>query len=283
MTAKKVRLHEISSLVQSTPTARRHSFRIAIVETSGIAAADLTAEAQVLSDATVAALAAWPALAARMVDTLANDTSRDPAVRPTVVDALAAELARRMLKVASALATLTAADAAAQGVDNPSAKPDRARIERVAATFAARIAAGYAAAAVDARLHVPVTEASRLRTAASAVASAVRTALTALGTALSGLVPTYVGAAMAAGAHEGRRSVFEAHPPRYLVADERPDPNRCGPCAEVDGRRYRTLAAALEDYPTVGYRLCKGGVRCRGRLRAVWREPNSEAAATSRR
>lgn len=230
--------------------------------------------------ATTDALTAWPDIAAPLVDALATGATPIPAVPADAVDALTAVLADRMLQVAEASAQLTARDAAAQGVDNPSGIPDRARVEHVAATFAGLIADGYASAATQAALGVPLTEAGRLKAAASAVAAAVRAALTTLGTATSGLVPTYVGAAMTAAEHEGQRAVAEAHPPLYLVADEHDDLHACAPCREVAGRRYDTVDAALEDYPTVGYRLCLGGVRCRGKLRTVWREPAADAALT---
>ncbi|WP_344613341.1 hypothetical protein [Dactylosporangium salmoneum] len=232
-------------------------------------AAELTDLDRLLADATASALAAWPTLAGPLVDALADGASVAPAA---VVDGLAADLTGRMLQVATSSAALVANDAAAQGIDEPSGEPDRDRIEHLAATFAGLIASGYAATAVQASLGVPLAEGPRLKAAAAGVKAAVRTALTALGSAVRGLVPTHVGAAMAAAEHEGARSVYEAHPPRYLVAAEPHDVDRCEPCTEVNGQRYETLADALEDYPTVGYRLCKGGIRCRGRLRGVWSE-----------
>jgi hypothetical protein len=227
--------------------------------------------------ATAAALAAWPVLAEPLVDALV-------AGRPTAaaVGALADELTDRMIQVARAAARITAHEAAGQGVDNPGGEPDEERIAKLAETFAGVIASGYGSVALQATLGVPLTEAGRLKAAAAAVTAAVRTALTALGTAVSGLVPTQVGAAMTAGEHEGTVSVYAAHPPRYLVAAEiHEDENRCLPCEEINGTRYETLADGLEDYPTVGYRLCRGGIRCRGRLRGVWSadpEPLAESA-----
>lgn len=229
--------------------------------------------------ATAAALVAWPALAEPLVDALA-------AGRPTgaAVGALADKLTARMIEVAQDAARMTAAEAASHGVDSPGGEPDEDRIAKLAATFAAVIASGYGSVALQATLGVPLTEAGRLKAGASAVAAAVRTALTALGVAVSGLVPAQVGAAMAAAEHEGTVSVFEAHPPRYLVAVESHLVDRCEPCTDVNGKRYDTLAEALEDYPNVGYRACRGGsTRCRGRLRGVWGEdpgPFAESAPT---
>lgn len=231
------------------------------------------ADGRLWDDATAAVLAGWLVLAEPMVEALTGGADTVPAA---VLDDLATGLASRMLQVANASARLTAREAAEQGVDGAGGEPDRDRLERLAATFAELIATGYAATAVEAALTSPMVEASRLR----AVAGVVRKALEALGTALTGLVPAHVGAAMAAAEHEGRRAVAEAHPPLYLVADEHDDLHACGPCRDVAGRRYDSLDAALEDYPTVGYRLCNGGIRCRGKLRAIWREPTISAPST---
>lgn len=226
--------------------------------------------------ATANILADWPDLAAPLVDALA-------AGRPTAaaVGKLTDAVAVRMTQVAQATALLTAHEAAGQGVEDPGGEPDDNRLVKLAGTFAGVIAAGYGSAAMQATLGVPLTEGPRLQAAKDAVTSAVRTALTALGTAVSGLVPTQVGAAMAAAGHEGRRAVTDAHPPLYLVADEHDDHAACLPCREIANTRYETLDDALEDYPTVGYRSCLGGIRCRGKLRSVWREPLTESSSSN--
>jgi hypothetical protein len=55
-----------------------------------------------------------------------------------------------------------------------------------------------------------------------------------------------------------------------IYASEVMDENTCGPCADIDGTEYDTLAEAEEDYPTGGYVECEGGLRCRGTLVAVY-------------
>lgn len=54
------------------------------------------------------------------------------------------------------------------------------------------------------------------------------------------------------------------------IAIEEDDDNNCEPCAEVDGKLYRSRAEAYKDYPNgVGYKDCVGakyGNACRGRV-----------------
>lgn len=54
------------------------------------------------------------------------------------------------------------------------------------------------------------------------------------------------------------------------IAVEEDDDNACAPCAEVDGKLYRSRIAAYSDYPGgVGYKDCVGakyGNACRGRV-----------------
>lgn len=66
----------------------------------------------------------------------------------------------------------------------------------------------------------------------------------------------------------GRTAAQQALPaPVEVYASELLDSRTCGPCATVDGRTYRDLTAALEDYPGAGgYIGCDGGARCRGTL-----------------
>lgn len=77
----------------------------------------------------------------------------------------------------------------------------------------------------------------------------------------------------------GRTAGADAAPrPSQVYASELMDRATCGPCARVDGRRYRTLEDALLDYPGAGgHVFCEGGLRCRGTLVYVW---DSEAPPT---
>jgi hypothetical protein len=66
-------------------------------------------------------------------------------------------------------------------------------------------------------------------------------------------------------------------PPARVYASELLDGATCGPCSFVDGNEYPDIPAGRLDYPNGLYRLCEGGLRCRGTLVFVW---PSEAPAT---
>ncbi|WP_431895845.1 phage portal protein [Micromonospora haikouensis] len=93
---------------------------------------------------------------------------------------------------------------------------------------------------------------------------------------LDGLSDRYVrdqlGGALWSAVGAGRMAALEALPEaEAYVADEVRDRNTCGPCAEVDGREYGSLAAARVDYPTgAGFVACEGGIRCRGLIEPRW-------------
>lgn len=65
--------------------------------------------------------------------------------------------------------------------------------------------------------------------------------------------------------------------PAQVYASELLDSSTCGPCSLIDGHEYATALEGQLDYPTGTYRLCEGGLRCRGTLVYVW---PSEAPAT---
>ncbi len=48
------------------------------------------------------------------------------------------------------------------------------------------------------------------------------------------------------------------------LADETLDANTCGPCRDVEGRLFETIAEARKAYPSGGFRSCDGRDRCRG-------------------
>jgi hypothetical protein len=229
-----------------------------------------------------ALLAAWPDLASPLVEDLAERAAEaiDTAglsglagitVRQEIVQSIAGVLATSMAERAARASAEAVVDAASQGVTISAAAPNGGRLLDIAEAVAGLIATGYASVATQVALGVPLSEASRIRTAITGVASAVRTALTALGSAVSGLVATQVGAALEAAEHEGRRAVFAANPPVELVASEHRDVHACVNCAKGNGQRFATLAEALAVYPGFGGRVdCLGGIRCRGQLRGVW-------------
>jgi hypothetical protein len=60
--------------------------------------------------------------------------------------------------------------------------------------------------------------------------------------------------------------------PSAVYASELLDKATCGPCEQIDGKHYPSLAAAKVDYPAGGFKDCAGGDRCRGTLVTVWDE-----------
>ena len=67
--------------------------------------------------------------------------------------------------------------------------------------------------------------------------------------------------------------------PLSFEASELLDSATCGPCIQVDGKHYDTLAQAMLDYPTGGYFACEGGPRCRGTAVAVFAEQDPSSSA----
>jgi hypothetical protein len=79
------------------------------------------------------------------------------------------------------------------------------------------------------------------------------------------------------GQHAGRVATMRKAPVTAYYGSEINDANRCGPCAEVDGRWLgNTIAEAEAEYPTGGYIRCAGRDRCRGHIVAVYRPKQTE-------
>lgn len=68
----------------------------------------------------------------------------------------------------------------------------------------------------------------------------------------------------------GRIDTAETLEPLKIWASELLDEATCDPCAKIDGKRYKDLAEAREDYPFGGYFRCDGDARCRGTLVFVY-------------
>lgn len=64
----------------------------------------------------------------------------------------------------------------------------------------------------------------------------------------------------------GRLDTAEELEPLEIWASEIMDGAGCPSCAKVDGKDYKDLAEAREDYPFGYYEACDGGARCRGTL-----------------
>lgn len=68
----------------------------------------------------------------------------------------------------------------------------------------------------------------------------------------------------------GRMHVFaQVEGQGTAYASEVLDAATCEACAGVDGREYPDMQAALRDYPSGGFRDCRGGPRCRGTVVVV--------------
>jgi hypothetical protein len=178
----------------------------------------------------------------------------------TTADAL---IAQRLFTEATISAEGVLAEAVRQGI-NPARLPPtvdvswlhellRHHARRVTVADPARLL-GIAADAALRNAHLAGEPLRR------AVARAMRDASTA---------PVRDLASQAAGSAQGlgRIAGAEVAPdPRRVIASELLDRNTCGPCGNIDGHEYRTLAVARADYPSGYYRLCEGGSRCRGTL-----------------
>jgi hypothetical protein len=220
----------------------------------------------------------WPVAAQPMADDLAQQAGDDVAndkladlaglaVSAAIVTALAAVIAAAMLRLAGKAAAHVVAEAASQG--KKISAPKRAgadRVDEVAQVVAGLIANGYATAAARRAMQV----ASSTATAAD-VATAVSETLTAMSNAPTGFVADNLRAALSAAQNAGRAAVFEAHPPKTLIASEIIDDNTCVPCDDVDGQRFGSLTEADAAYPVHGYVNCLGGDRCRGMVLGLWR------------
>lgn len=74
----------------------------------------------------------------------------------------------------------------------------------------------------------------------------------------------------------GRLKAAQKFKPAGIWASELLDGATCGPCETMDGKEYKTVAAARKDYPEGPYINCKGGARCRGTLVFEYGEPDPE-------
>jgi hypothetical protein len=162
--------------------------------------------------------------------------------------------------------TAASAEAAAQGVSVSAPEMDvlvadlHERAEATAALLSRSIseAAGRRALALTGGSLTP-----------DQVAEEVKTYLTALSNTY--LEDQFSGALTMA-QNTGRTSVMEANKAKRVYGSELLDSATCQDCEAIDGKEYDSVASASRDYPTGGYKNCKGGTRCRGTLVAVYGE-----------
>lgn len=168
------------------------------------------------------------------------------------------------------------AEAAAQGVPTRGITDVAITLEDDAAIAAqARaIAVRPAATGIDA-----ANQAVARQPAATAAEARERAVDAARNDRLAGLRTDHAAAPVAGAGGRGRQAALDRLPtPANIYASELLDGSTCDPCSLVDGRDYGPdRDAARRDYPAGTYRLCEGGLRCRGTLVTVW---NTEAAPT---
>lgn len=199
-----------------------------------------------------------------------------------VLDNVTGELADQLAAVAQAGADEALSEAVRQGVPERLIPPVDAVTSEVQAASEAH-AERVAMAPVTRAVAVAAEAAQRAAVALDASVVSVVNAAIAAAAEASTAGPDDVARQAANVAHGiGRREAQTTLPePAELYASELLDQNTCGPCGDLDGREYDTMAEALEDYPGAGgYIGCEGGSRCRGTLVIVW---GSEASPTLER
>jgi hypothetical protein len=239
---------------------------------AGVDPAAIDASLDALVDAF---LARWPELSGIQGDALlaavadasqTGDLTRLVGYLPPYADAAAA-LSDAMLDAWDAGVAQARTEARAQGIRLPDpGPPDEAALSGMGEVAAASLATSLSAGVIR--------EAMRLggngtRSAAEVVAG-VGTYLTNLTGSLARDVAVGV---FGDGINSGRAAVMAAAdvPARYYASEVR-DGNTCGPCLEIDGREFGSLAEAEAAYPTGGYTGCQGGLRCRGIIFARYGE-----------
>lgn len=225
---------------------------------------DATGEWQAAATALITAVAAATAaeLGAGMLVGLGSIT-----IPASVTDALAEMLRGRMMRLAERSARLTTREVR-PFARVPAALLDatRDRIGQVARTTVDMIVSGYTTGAAREALRLTGQELD-----VDAVTEAVRVHLVDLSAAKeSGWVHGNLASALTTAQAAGREAVLAQLPTgTQFRTTEVNDRGRCGPCGEVDGTVYNSLADALADYPAGKYRGCLGRDRCRGLIYPV--------------
>lgn len=188
-----------------------------------------------------------------------------PALATLVVSSGAATeaLTEAMIDLAEISSRRVVAEAVAQGVQEiepPAADPGTlgAQAGLVAAILAAGLALSAAGEAL--RLALPGVRGDE-------VAAGVRAHLESLTDAQP---RDRIGGAMSIAQGAGRAAAMITLPAATYWATEELDGNTCKPCDKIHARQWSRWENAQAEYPTGGYRLCEGGLRCRGQLVARW-------------
>lgn len=171
--------------------------------------------------------------------------------------------------MATAAAEQMAAEAAAQGVPVKPPKVDRAlrnafgsELVDIAAAAAALLSSDMAASAGR--------EALRLFTPGEDGAGVAGRVVTFLRGLKNWRRRDQLGGSLHRAQNLGRLATLAAAPVATYTAVEKLDGNTCPPCSDIDGTVFTDLAAAQAAYGAGPYRLCEGGIRCRGTVVATW-------------
>jgi HK97 family phage portal protein len=182
---------------------------------------------------------------------LTVDTAGGAALLALVMAELAHEAGKRVVYEASA-----------QAVDISPAIFTAATMRPIADATAGLLGSGYANAAGREALRLYLPGASGADIAAATV------------THLDDLSDVFLrdalGGALTRAQNLGRLATLRNAPAAAYFAAEDLDQNTCQPCRNIDGTRLPTLDAANLAYGGGPYLFCKGGLRCRGTVIAVW-------------
>lgn len=222
-------------------------------------------------DATAAIVAAWPSIQAAQVDALIEQIIEANGDLPTLARLWAPVegrqiIAKHMGDIAKAAAEDVIREAAAQGVTVGGVV-----LERTDALIVGRSEATAAMLAQSLQMSAS-HNAIRLTGAGSTpqqVADGVRVAL---GELSDTRIADQAQGALTSAQNAARAEATDAapEPPARIVATEIMDANTCGPCSDIDGKEYASMAEAEADYPDSGYMNCDGFDRCRGFLFSEW-------------
>lgn len=245
-----------------------------IQATAGYDAARIAAE---LASAVSGFVSAWPALAGPLVSGLVSDVRSalgdgvagltSLAAGAGAVTAVASALGNAMRRLSVRAARRAADEVSALGVNASTGTPDGDALQGQADVTAHLVGQMLAGAATrTALLHAGRD--------ADAVSDAVRAELDEVADLKSGgYILQNLESALASAQAAGRMATFEAVEGKIqLMASEVGGPNQCESCAAIDGKVFRTFAAAAKAYPQGRHIGCAGtAARCRGHLQPVKR------------
>lgn len=193
-------------------------------------------------------------------------------VPAAVMARLVAVVDSAMLAAAQRTARRLAGRLRGLGIEPTVSAEHRERIRRAAQAATDLIVSGYRSGAARAALNLAGPGAAP-QAVESAVAAHLRDLSQPKG---GGLVASNLGAALTSAQGEGMWAIYEQLPDdtRYR-ASEINDKGRCKPCAEIDDHEYDSIDDARTDYPTMRYRSCLGGDRCRGFVFPIFAPSNT--------